>query len=95
MFSGNKPDCVACGFVIVIPENYQVVEILDTYQSCFVDGMGGINPGGIDNVLEWEGVEKDPGFIQKILIYLIVSAKKRSEEAEHGKENRARIRNKG
>jgi len=95
MFSGNKPDCIACGFVIVIPENFVVVEILDTYHSCFMDGMGGINTIGIDTVLEWEGLEKDPGLIQKIIIYLLVSSKKQSEESKHGQENRTGISSKG
>jgi hypothetical protein len=90
MFSGKLPDCISCGFVIVIPENYTVVELLDTYQSCFIDGMGGINPEGIDKVLEWENIEKDITLIQKILIYLIVSSKKRSEERD-GTKNRARV----
>ena len=95
MLSGKKPDCIKCGWVIVIPENFKVIEIIDTYQSCFMDGMGGINPAGIDSVLEWEGVEKEPTFIQKILIYLLVSAKKQSEESKHGQENRTGIHSQG
>ena len=95
MFSGNKPDCVKCGFVIVIPENYEVVEIIDTYNSCFIDGMGGINPEGIDNVLEWTRTEKSETNIQKILIYTLVSKKKQSEAIKHGETNRARVLDKG
>ena len=93
MFSGKPPDCVKCGFVIVIPENYEIVEIIDRYQNCFVDGMGGLNPTGIDKVLEWEDVERSVVNVQKILIYIIVSMKKQREESDHGTQNRASIRN--
>ena len=57
MFSGKDPDCVKCGFTIVIPENYQVVNLIDTYMNFFLDGMGSLNVLGIDKVLDWKRLQ--------------------------------------
>jgi len=90
MFSGNKPDCVACGFVIVIPENFEVVELLDTYVNYMILESG-INTQGIDNVLEWTHTEKKEATIQKILVFLTVSMKKQREAIKDGETNRTGI----
>ena len=71
MFSGNKPDCVKCGFVIVIPENYETVNLLDRYINFFLDGMGSINTLGIDKVLDWEEITDKIPYAYKIQYYLV------------------------
>ena len=87
MFSGNKPDCEKCGWVPIIPENFEVMELLTRYTNVMIDGMGGVNVRSIDTILKWEGVEPSDIIIQKILMYLFVSLKTRSEETKHGKKN--------
>lgn len=54
--NNNKPDCVACKHVQILPENYEVVGIIERYSSYFGNGMGGINSSAIQHVLELEEI---------------------------------------
>lgn len=94
MLSKKKPDCVKCGWVPVIPENFEVIELISKYANLMVDGMGAMSAQGIDKVLEWENLEYREDLIQKLIIYLTVSLKKRNEDITHGSTTDARIRSK-
>ena len=78
MTGGGKPDCVKCGWVPIIPKNYDVMNIIYKYSSFMVDGMGGMNSQGIEKVLDWEGIEPEDKskYIQKIIIYLTTALKR-------------------
>jgi hypothetical protein len=91
MFSGKKPDCVRCGFVLVLPANFEVMELITFYQNSFVNPMAGFNADSIISIIELEGVEDKVGTLRKILLYLSVYISKQSEETD-GKTNRTRIR---
>ena len=83
----KKPDCFKCspdGFVIVIPENYEVLGILDNYINLMIDGNSSINAQGIHKVLEWERLENDILLRQKILMFITASLSKRNEVLQHG-----------
>ena len=84
MLSGKKPNCIKCGWVPILPENYEVMEILLKYSSVMVDGMGAVNIQAVNQVLEWEGIEPKESIIQKILVYIFVSLRKRSEDIRDG-----------
>jgi len=86
MGKGKIPDCIKCGWNPIIPENYEVMEILFKYSNFMVDGMGGLNAQGIDKVLEWENISKEETqkIIQKITIYLTTSLQVQHEEQKHG-----------
>ena len=73
------------------------MRIIFKYGTLFVDGMGGLNSVSIEQVLDWEEVdpEKRLEFIEKIILYIIVSLEKRNEETTHGTEDRAGIRSQG
>jgi len=69
----NKvPDCVKCGKVDVIPENYLTYGLIEKYSSAFVDGMGGINASGIKLALEVEDIplELQRDLIKGILLFV-------------------------
>lgn len=85
--SGTIPDCVACGFIEVIPENWEVVDILFQFQNTFIDGMGGINIGNIKYVIDLVGVEDEDIILRKILIYLSAALAKRNEDLKDGTKN--------
>jgi len=71
MFSGGKPDCVKCGFVQVIPENFEVIHIIEKYVNFMIDGMSG-SPDlfKILKILELEDLEDDRIILEKILFYI-------------------------
>ena len=91
MFSGKKPDCVACGFVLVIRENFEVMELISYYQNSFVNSMSGFNADAIISIMELEGVQDKVKTLRKIILYLSVYLSKRDEESQDGKTNRTRI----
>ena len=91
MFSGNKPDCEECGFVIALPENYDVLEVINKYGHCMVDGMGSINIQSIRSLLELNNVYITELNIYKIVIYLTTALSKRNEDINDGPKDRARI----
>ena len=78
--SGEKPDCKKCGFVLVIPENYELMEIMNIYQNFFIDGMGGMSAVGISNVLDWENKQGNKALLQKIIMYISYILIRRSED---------------
>jgi len=73
MSKDKKPDCVKCGWRPIIPDNFEVMEIIFNYANLFVDGMGGLSSIGIDKVLEWESVvdqKQKSKMISKIILYM-------------------------
>lgn len=81
----GKPDCNICpphGWRPIIPDNYDVMELIFKYNSLMYDGMGAINSQAIDKILEWEDIIGDEKkiFIQKILLYLVTASQTRHEE---------------
>jgi len=91
MFSGKKPDCIKCGFVLILPENFEAMELITFYQNSFVNSMSGFNADAIISIMELEKVEDKVGTLRKILLYLSVYISKQSEDQD-GKTNRTRIR---
>jgi hypothetical protein len=94
MFSKKKPDCIACGYVKVIPENYEVMDLISRYMNYFVDGMGGLNTNGILNIIDLENVSEKIKTIYKIQYYIVSYMNKKysdldkpnnSEEITNGK----------
>ena len=84
IFSGKKPDCIKCGFVIVTDGNLEVVDIIDRYPALLTDGMGGINTSAINIILGLEEVENKILFMYKIQLYLATLLKKSNEGADSG-----------
>lgn len=75
--SGKKPDCVRCGFIKVIPENFEVMDIVFNYGSFFFDGMGGVNLQNIKTIMDLEGKQDRMDLFSKVLTFtnLLTSAK--------------------
>lgn len=65
-----------------MPENRIVIELVQKYNGLFIDGMGGINAGGIKLVLELEDISKDemPWLTQKIVFYVSMMLTKQREK---------------
>ena len=82
--SGIPPDCNKCGFVEILPENYEIVEFLTNYTSCLVDGYGGINIVAIKEMLNITGIEVDESNVTKIITYLSAFLSKKLEVTKNG-----------
>jgi len=94
MLSGKPPDCTTCppnGYVLAIPENYEVLELITYYQTSFVNSMMGFNANSIIQIMELEGVQDKIKTLRKIILYLSVYLSKRSEEQD-GKKYSTRLR---
>ncbi len=87
MFSGKKPDCVKCGYVIALPENYDVISVIDRYGHTLVDGNGAIKLLEIEYALQLCDIEPDEGTVYKIVIYLSIAISKQHEEIKNGQKN--------
>jgi len=98
MFSGKKPDCYNCppnGYVLALPENYDVLEVIDTYGHTLIDGEGSIRLSEISYALELCGKEASESNIRKIVIYLSTAVSIRHKELKDGQKNRTGIHNQG
>ena len=82
--SGLPPDCVTCGWVQIIPENYEIVEFVTTYTHCLVDGYGGINISAIVEMFNITEIEATESNMLKVTTYLKNLLTKRSEETKDG-----------
>jgi len=81
----NKvPPCGPCGFVTIIPENYEVVSVIYEYILVMIDGNGSIKLDGIKDALELSGVDVTPGNINKIMLYLTQMLKSSRERMKNG-----------
>jgi hypothetical protein len=87
MMSGKNPDCNACGFEKVIPENFEVMSLVETYMGLMVDGMGSINASGISKVFGWEEIEleRQRHLLLKLLLYIGAALNARSEKTTFSK----------
>jgi len=65
------PDCIACGYETVIPENIEVIEIVDEYVQFMFDGFGSPNLIAIREVLEIEGLSDRIDLLKKIMLYVL------------------------
>jgi len=71
MFSGKKPDCNACGFVRIIPENFEVMHLIEKYLPFMMDGFsGGADIFKILKIMELENLEDRKDLLEKVLIYI-------------------------
>ncbi len=95
MFSGNKPDCIKCGYVIAMPENYEILDVLERYAHTMTDGDGSIKIESIEAILSKNKVETSESNIYKVVIYLSKALQKRQEDIRDGTQNRARVLSKG
>jgi hypothetical protein len=91
MFSGKKPDCIACGYVIALPENYDVIEVIDRYGHTLIDGDGSIKLSEIDFALDMCYKETSESNIYKIVLYLSTAIAKRHKELKDGQKDTARV----
>jgi hypothetical protein len=94
MLSGKLPDCVKCppnGYVFVIPENYESMELITHYFPSFIEVMGGFNSSGAAKIIEIEGVTDKVKMLRKIQLYVSVYLNRRSGEQD-GQSNSTRLR---
>lgn len=82
--SGNVPDCVACGKVEIMPDNYLSFGLIERYSGIFVDGMGGINSAGIQLALDAEDI---PDHMRSEMINKIVSYLQAGLKTQRSKTN--------
>lgn len=68
----KEPNCETCEKPFPILENRSAYEFILKYTTLFVDGMSGINAGGIALALDIEGIpiEERSFLTQKILLYV-------------------------
>ena len=87
MFSGEKPDCVKCGYVIALPGNYDVITVIDRYGHTLIDGDGAVKLSEIDYALKLCNIEASEGNVYKIVVYLSIAIAKQHEEIKNGQKN--------
>jgi len=80
--SGKTPDCVACGFVTVIPENYEIVTVLFDYMNYMVDGMKSLSLNGVCKTLEIAGLPVNDVNLKKITTFLVSFMLSKNKEAQ-------------
>ena len=78
MLNKPSPDCIKCGWVKVIPKNFEVMSVIDRYINSFLI-MGSINFQAIESVLQIENIDVNNTNIQKILIYINNLLQQRNE----------------
>lgn len=84
--SGILPDCSKCppnGFIIPIPENYEIVEFISMYSSSLVDGMGGINMNAIISLLDIAGIEVSEKNVVKVTSFILSGIQTRNEPEQN------------
>ena len=64
----KKPNCIKCGFVTVIDENIEFIQILEKYHILISNGMGGIQSDAIRMIMDIEDIDKEI-FLNKLNIY--------------------------
>lgn len=52
----KNPDCEACGFVYVLPENYLTMQIIEECGALIGNGFGGINGAALESVFNWYNI---------------------------------------
>jgi len=67
---GGKIDCIKCGRIELMAENFLVVGLIEKYSAILLDGNGSIQPQGIEMVLQLEGIEAKHEIIDKMIIYI-------------------------
>jgi len=80
MFSGKKPDCKSCGFIKIIPDNFEIMNFLDQYLPYCFDGMGSINITNIVQFLKMEQIYTYKN-VKKSLFYLAEVLKNRQSNS--------------
>lgn len=76
------PDCIACGFETVLPENIEAIEIIDIYINFMIDGMGSPDFLSIKKILTEEGYGNDKEMLQKIMLYCVSALMERNRVNE-------------
>jgi len=56
---GGRVDCIKCGRIELMPENYLLVGLIEKYSGILLDGDGAMQPDGIKMVLELEDLENE------------------------------------
>lgn len=79
------PDCIECGYIIPLPENIEVLEIIDQYVNFLYGTYGVPNINSIDKVLCYEGVSDRRDILQKIIIYVQAANQERYKKTEAAK----------
>lgn len=85
--SGKPPNCEECGYVTIIPGNFEVMHLIENYLGLMIDGMGSINSFGISKVFEWEEIDitKQQTILFKIMLYINIALKAQSEKTTFSK----------
>lgn len=79
MFSGKKPNCDKCGFVLPIPGNYDIIEVINIYGHCMTHDNH-IQIKDVEYYLNLFGVETTERNIYKVVVYLTTAIQKFNEE---------------
>lgn len=71
MFSGKMPNCKKCGFVKIIPENFEVMHVIEKYLPHMMDGFSGTpDIFKILKIMELEDLEERKDLLEKVLFYI-------------------------
>jgi hypothetical protein len=70
--NNRTPDCTACGFVKLEPENFLVMYFIQNYSGFFISGDGSVNPSGLRLAMDLEDIEPElrPELCELITLYL-------------------------
>lgn len=83
--SGKKPDCIGCGYVTTIPENFEAMHLLETYLGFMIDGMGTLNLIAILKIFDMQNIKDPQTLLLKIMIYISAALKARSDDVTFSK----------
>jgi hypothetical protein len=78
--SHTTPNCDECGYVKIIPENLEVMHLIEKYFMFFFDGMGNPSLQSIMLALEYEDMIDRRDIFDKIIFYLIEAIQVREEQ---------------
>ena len=69
-YSNRNPDCIPCGYIIPLPENIEVMEIIDQYSNFMYEGMSGMPSFlAIMEILRFLKVSEREDIVLKLMIY--------------------------
>jgi len=75
----KEPPCGPCGYVLAIPENYDILDVIYNFIPAMMDGNNAIKLDGIRDALELSGMRYTNTNVNKIMVYITYMLKSSRE----------------
>ena len=76
---GKKPDCIKCGWVELLPENFEAMELINRYANSYVDMNGNVDLKSVLATIEIENISDRYTTLQKVLLFMKTALKTSKE----------------